>query len=445
MKAGIDTSGYYTYPLLFYTAFPDVSLAQLRLLSLSGSYLFDYILCLDSILDNPAGSQAGSIFLSSMLQQEAFSLLYSLFPAGTPFWSYFNSYYEHFAQAMLQERVRHYGLLTPYSEAELQFIYSGKPAIGKACIAALALLGGRKDLIAPLTTSHDHFHVAYQLIDDLQDWRLDYQRRHYSYLLTYAFSEAGWKPRIESDQSPPADEVELLLQQIGVVEYTRALIFAYLDKAESVLEVNMAEGSWAAAIQQTRRHIEELQLGGEPPDITTPLPATTVLDWNASLDAQTTVTPVAPGWLPWLDRSRVPHVGARKIREAQQRALSQSGGATTIGEALCQVGLAIAYSQELCPEHNLALHLGISEGELEWCYRNEQWLDAIFSLCLEEPVCLWTPEIVPTPNPLPGWIPPGVGRYLGYRLVRCYAYGAASSDALTTGYILRHYRHQLSA
>ncbi len=73
---------------------------------------------------------------------------------------------------MLQERVRHYGLLTPYSEAELQFIYSGKPAIGKACIAALALLGGRKDLIAPLTTSHDHFHVAYQLIDDLQDWRL---------------------------------------------------------------------------------------------------------------------------------------------------------------------------------------------------------------------------------------------------------------------------------
>src|SRR5436853_5852576 len=165
MKAGIDTLGYYTYPLLFYTVFPRVSLTQLRSLSLCGSYLFDYILCFDKILDHPSTCDVGSTLLSELLHREAMSILYQLFPANNVFWTYFDSYYSHFVQAVMRERANHQCLVRPYTEDELQFVYSGKSAIAKACIAALALLDGSEDEIAALSLSHDAFYVGFQLFD----------------------------------------------------------------------------------------------------------------------------------------------------------------------------------------------------------------------------------------------------------------------------------------
>lgn len=446
MKANIDTRGYFTYPLLFYTAFPDVSLAQLRTLSLTGSYLFDYILGLDSILDNPAGAHAGTIFQNSLLQQEALSLLHTLFPAGTPFWRYFEDYFGHFIQATLQERARHHGLLTPYGEEDLQFIYAGKPAVGKACIAALALLGDREALIAPMTASHDAFHVGYQLIDDLQDWRIDYLRRQYSYPLVHAFLEAGWKERIESDAPPHLDEVARLLLESGAVEQTRSLVLAYFDKALSLLAVDMADGSWAAAIEQTRRIVETFEFDAEPPPIRSVSPTqtteTSVIEWAVDLDAERTATPIAACWLPWLDHARVPHVGKADIRSVQYTSLCQAGRAVTLGEALCHVGGAITDSWQRYPAHSLAVHLGISTGELAWCRRNGQWADGLLALSLDEQACLWTPNSAPSRY---GWVPPGLTRYLGYRLVTDYASVTAAPEEAVPAEVLHHYRQQLIA
>ncbi|HDQ71773.1 MAG TPA: hypothetical protein ENN19_06710 [Chloroflexi bacterium] len=441
---------YYTYPLLFYTAFPDVSLAQLRSLSLCGSFIFDHILCLDSTLDHPTACDAGTIFLASKLQHEALSLLHGLFPSESTFWNYFNAYYEQFFQTLLHERARHHCLVTPYSEDELRFVYAGKSAVAKGCVAALAILGDRQDLIAPLTASHDAFSVGLQLFDDLLDWQLDYHRSHYSYTLTQAFCEAGWRHHIESDQRPKPEEVRGLLQRSGVIEKILTLSLAYLDEAEAIVEDDtmieeMDEGSWMAAIRQLRQRIRRFHFDAEPIDESPSTHSSIELSFDSSLDV--VATPIAPGWIVWLDHSRVPRVNDAHILAAQHRFLCQSSHKVyKLGETLCQVGLAIASSNTLYPEQSPAEHVGMSEGEMEWCRRNDRWLDAILALSLDEPAQLWTPnDNSQSVTPFPGWMPPAVGRYIGYRLVQNYTNWAIGSNKPTPTEIMRYYRLRLIA
>jgi len=445
-----EKHSYYTYPLLFYTAFPDVSLAQLRTLSLCGSFIFDHILCLDSTLDHPTSCDAGTIFLASKLQQETLSRLHRLFPPESTFWNYFNTYYDQFFQAFLHERARHHCLVTPYSEDELRFVYAGKSAVAKGCIAALAIFGDRQDLIAPLTASHDAFSVGLQLFDDLLDWQLDYHRSHYSYTLTRAFCEAGWKHHVESDQRPKPEDVRDLLQHSGIIEEILTLSLAYLDEAESIVEDEtmigeMGEGSWLAAIRQLRQRIQHFDFDAEPIDETPSTSSSTELSFEASLDV--VATPIAPGWTVWLDHSRLPRVGDARILAAQNRFLCKSSSKVyRLGETLCQVGLAIASSNALYPEQSLAEHVGMSEGELEWCRRNDRWLDAILALSLDEPAQLWTPNDKPqSSTTFPGWMPPAAGRYIGYRLVQNYTDWAIGSTKPTPTEIVRYYRLRLIA
>ena len=107
IATGIDTLGFYTYPLLFYTLLSGVSLSQLRALSISGSFLFDHVLCLDARLDRSSPPSAGAALLNQALYHEAITRLHALFPSTSTFWGHFDRYYEHFAQAVLFEESQH--------------------------------------------------------------------------------------------------------------------------------------------------------------------------------------------------------------------------------------------------------------------------------------------------------------------------------------------------
>ncbi|GAA3005315.1 hypothetical protein GCM10010519_41370 [Streptomyces lactacystinicus] len=454
IAAGVDPRVFYTYPLLFYTAFPRVSLAQLRALSVSGSYLFDYVLALDEVLDRPCARTGGGLLLGGLLQREALHGLYALLPPASPFWGHFDRYFGHFCQAVLREEARHRGLLQPYPREELELVYAGKSAIAKACLAALAVLGGDERPLAGLEASHDAHYVAFQLADDLADWRIDYRRGHYSYPLTVAFLRAGWQRRVESAERPPVSEVAELLAREGVVEEVRALALGHLDRAEGAPD-RIAEGSWHAAIRTTRQRIAGPTLGldlpTEPP-ATAPYgapagPAAGVgalgvvgaAAWRG--DRRTPATPVAASWRPWLDAHREPRTPGPAVLAEQFRILETAGPARTTGEALCQVGLAIAASRRALPQYGLAEHLGVSAAELDWLDQHGPWLDGLLALGLDEPPEPWRPGRaepsgrVPSGG-VPGWVPPAVGRYLGHRLVK----GAGPGGAQAPDVLLRAYR-----
>jgi len=442
VAAGIEAASYYSYPLLFYPYFPDVSLEQLRGLSVCGSYLFDYTLCLDTLLDRSASGDVGALLVSGMLQSEALSALHALFPPGTAFWRHFEAFTDHFTQAVLRERACHHCLVTPYSEAALQFIYSGKAAIAKGCIAAMASLGSRADLIERLVASHDAFYVAFQLLDDLQDWRVDYRRQHYSYPLTRAFSLAGWEAKVESEDRPEPEDVQALIEKTGLVEEVRALVATYLDRAAAPL-AGLPPSTWAAAIERTRQHGARAALAPSPAPPPSAAEVGAPLDWKAS----PVPAPVAPSWLGWLVPARRPRIDDERIREAQRTMLSRAKGTASLGEALCQVGLAIGASRQSIPG-GLGAHLGMAAGELEWCRRNDQWLYAVLAASLDEAPLLWAPETSAAIGDASGWMPPAVGRYLGYRLVESYSSDSGRGRPLVempAAAILDHYRRQTVA
>ncbi|MEU3573408.1 class 1 isoprenoid biosynthesis enzyme [Kitasatospora sp. NPDC036755] len=443
IATGVDPRVFYTYPLLFYTAFPRVSLAQLRALSVSGSYLFDYVLALDEVLDRPSARTGGGLLLGGLLQREALHGLYALLPPASPFWDHFDRYFGHFCQAVLREEARHRGLLQPYSTDELELVYAGKSAIAKGCLAALAVLGGDERPLAGLEASHDAHYVAFQLADDLADWRIDYRRGHYSYPLTVAFLRAGWQQRVESAARPPVSEVAELLAREGVVEEVRALALDHLDRAEGAAD-RVPEGSWHAAIRTTRQRIAGPSLGLDLPTVppaTAPhgAPAGPAAEAGAASwrgDRRTPATPVAASWRPWLDAHREPRTPGPAVLAEQFRSLAAAGPARTTGEALCQVGLAIAASRRALPQYGLAEHLGLSAAELDWLDQHRPWLDGLLALGLDEPPEPWRPGRPEPSGGVPGWVPPAVGRYLGHRLVK----GSGPGGAQAPDVLLRAYR-----
>ena len=432
--SGIDTLSYYTYPLLFYELFPRVSLAQLRALSVCGSYLFDYALCLDRLIDHAARSDLGVLLLSQRLHREALGQLARLFEPDHRFWGYFDRYTAELMQAALCERARHCHLVTPYRKRDLEQMAAGKAALAKICLAALTLLDGSEPALARLAASHDTFYVGFQLFDDLQDWRLDYQSRHYTYPLTEVLLRAGLRERAESAERPPAEEVGELLHSTGVLEECRALALEYLVRAEGYLE-KMDDGSWARAISQTRGRINAFQLDLAAPQEPPAPPAPQ--SWDTSGTA--VATPIAAAWRPWLDPTRTPLVQDQRLLEVQRQHLRGAEPATTLGLAVCQVGLAISASLERYPETDPALHLGVRPAELVWCQANDGWLEALLALALDQPAERWAP---PADAGAPaGWLSPAIGRFLGYHLVQSYRTGQGSPPSAQA--VLNDYRRKL--
>lgn len=427
-EGGTDTLGFYSYPLLFYTSFPGVTLRQLRSLSTAGSYLFDHVLCLDDLLDRQSGDRDGTVLLSGELHREAMTRLCGLFPRGSPFWTHVERYHAHFADAVLREGMHHRQILQPYSTPELELIYSGKAAVAKTCLAALAELGGDSATRTALEASHDLFYVGFQLADDLEDYRVDYERAHYTYPLSVALLHAGWRPAVESRDRPNATAVGELLVRTGVAEETRGLALTYFDRAERAV-ASMPQGSWSAAIRSTRDRVagrdfaptgppEEMRVGYAT---AVDRPAQPLVGLSLVSPDGGTVAPVAGSWRAWLDLDRPPQVTVERVLATQRRALRAGPAVRTVGAALYHVGRAVRESLTAFPDLPLDVHLGVSAGELAWFRRHDTALDALLAAALDEQPELWSPS----PGPGSGWLPPAVGRYLGHRLV---ADGAAVLD-----------------
>ncbi len=262
--------------------------------------------------------------------------------------------------------------------------------------------------------------------------------------LTRAFQLAGWERPLEAGDGPSVSDVGDLLSRSGVVEEVRALALTFFNRAESTVD-DMAQGSWLAAIRHTRERVASFQFhpAAEAAPAHQPRPAGAGSSfWNGTPGI---VVPVARAWRAWLDRTREPRVAAASLVAEQQRVLHESGAASTVGTALCQVGLAIHASMRRFPEQDLAAHVGMSAGELEWCRRNDTWLKALLALSIDYPPELWTVADPVPPGPFVGWVPPAVGRYLGYRMVAYCARAVPGAAQPTVSTVLEHHRRHLVA
>jgi hypothetical protein len=121
--------------------------------------------------------------LGSLLYTHTLHQYQQLFAPTSYFWRLLEGYYLEWAEAVLWERQRRWGLVKRYSQEDT-LRQAGVRALLKISGAAIALLTGNQQHITPLSSALDQTHVALQLVDGLINWREDMRARRATYFLT---------------------------------------------------------------------------------------------------------------------------------------------------------------------------------------------------------------------------------------------------------------------
>ena len=223
-------------PLLFGTAFPFMEEQKLLELCRLERLYTEHLLALDRALDCAERLNPLDLLLSSLRQAESLLGLYSWFPPGHSFWTDFWERASRTWRAVLLERIRHGHNLEAYPFDAYETIARDKTALLSIFALAPTYVSKDEDLRRRLARSLDEHHKGLVLLDDLQDWREDYSRGHYSYLLTRLLLENGLEESVRSGAKPDLPTVGRFLYGTGAAEEHLLLAEACFRKAEADLE-----------------------------------------------------------------------------------------------------------------------------------------------------------------------------------------------------------------
>jgi squalene-hopene/tetraprenyl-beta-curcumene cyclase len=250
------------YPFLFADEFPLVPLQDVRKIAVAGCFYMEHLLMQDKLIDGHEISDGPSrcrfSLKSALYHEESIAILQSLFVPESPFWCCLEEYHKEFARAVFVEATKHVGRMSPYPLKELWQIAMGKSALAKAATAALALLAHEEEKIAPLALTQDWAAVGLQLHDDLKDWKTDYQRGHYSYVLTRAIFEGGFEEEVASGDRPDIDAIGRTLYYSGLADAVLDEVdHAYQEALRNVIDMNCPH--WVDYIRLLLRQCSNLK------------------------------------------------------------------------------------------------------------------------------------------------------------------------------------------
>lgn len=165
-----------------------------RMIALGNTFWLLYFFLEDEVMDTGPGEYKGHLLpLGTLFFLDAMAPYRSLLGAASPFWRYLEHYIGEWAESVSWERERHWGQAREFEEGD--FVRLARKAAGlKIPCAALSLLAGREEAVAPLEKMVDHVMMIYQLADDLRDWREDLARGNYTYFLTRVMACRGIHP-----------------------------------------------------------------------------------------------------------------------------------------------------------------------------------------------------------------------------------------------------------
>lgn len=184
-------------------AFPEVTSDQAEALGRFCRLFAGSILLQDRLLDGDF--RDSEVAVSSMrivaMQHEAYRALHTMLPPEALFWARFREYLIAYADAFVIEDGFRRGRSPSELTTELGLsIAIAKHGVAKTIVAALVELSGRDVLLEPLCRSVDAVAIAFQMNDDLEDWRLDLWSRTPSILLARLPVEV-WQGPADGDWS----------------------------------------------------------------------------------------------------------------------------------------------------------------------------------------------------------------------------------------------------
>ena len=164
--------------------FGNVSAAQVEELSVSSYFYFRFLLVIDHVLDAPAPAapQLATVRLLTYCEffERSVRGLSALFPAGDPFWTQLDACKMEYAGSNQHEKQLN-AQRGSFSLEAFEALAAGKSAVCNAIVYALSSLGGTTDPVKALLDCLHHTHVALQCMDDVEDFRTDWEQSQYTY------------------------------------------------------------------------------------------------------------------------------------------------------------------------------------------------------------------------------------------------------------------------
>jgi hypothetical protein len=251
-------SPFYYYPFLFVSAFPSVAVEDLRTLALANRILLEAILLSDKKIDETRPWTPADFYLVDSYFHRALEMLIPLFPLEHVFWQKTQGWFLQHGRAIVKEQLRHRHRLCPYTQEEFFEVSTGKVALIKTNLLAMALLSDTSEVLAPLVESQDRFLAGFQCFDDLKDWKEDLRHGNFTFLLTRVLFAGGLDAHVLRGDPVPREEAGQVLYHRGIAEEQLQLAEHYfLQALDSVQNIHVPD--WAATVTGFLRHCQTMR------------------------------------------------------------------------------------------------------------------------------------------------------------------------------------------
>ncbi|MDG2432944.1 hypothetical protein [Flavobacterium sp.] len=216
---------------------------DLSLLDIAGFLYYKATLLTDNLIDEKDFSKFAQI---TICQEESIKILTSIFSLENNFWSLWNKRRDEYFEAIYLEK--QFSKKDIVSLKEYETLADKKSAFGKVAIDALHSIDNRNNAVyQKLLLSHKYFSIAFQLNDDIQDFKND--------LIKGQFNWAAYllKKEIKSNDDPNILEKQLYIKGIAKVIYKKCI--NYCNKSLKIVEnVNVPE--WKNVINETKKSFQ---------------------------------------------------------------------------------------------------------------------------------------------------------------------------------------------
>ena len=241
IDGAVEGKNLYTYfPFLFAEAFPELTRAQLRQLSLMALVYLYHILINDLLMDEKPAQLRAALLVSSAYQLKAFEILDGLLKDRRIDWSQVEKMHRAYSRATLLEAQDHIGKLSVYQSHDLLRMLSAKSSMAKLILLGLCKMSGRADRFDTLARSFDWYYLGDQLFDDFRDWKADLQNGKFTYLLTRVIADCRLREQAGFDCRHP--DVEMVGKQLylsGIAEgYLNEVIESWKRAREFARDIN---------------------------------------------------------------------------------------------------------------------------------------------------------------------------------------------------------------
>lgn len=230
---------YQNYPSLFSNIF-SISLENLELLNIAGFLYYQSTILSDRLIDDKDITKYPLIIIC---QEESIKILTSIYGLENNFWNLWNKRRNEYFQAIfLEKELSKKDYITT---EEYEILADKKSAFGKVAIDCLYSIENiNEDIYQKLLLSHKYFSVAFQLNDDIQDFKSDIIKGQFN-----------WANYLLSKHNIVTQDPSILEKYLYIRGISKQIYLSGIDNCNKAINIveNIDVPKWKKVLNDTKK------------------------------------------------------------------------------------------------------------------------------------------------------------------------------------------------